>query len=78
MTEINIEANSKITRSYPEIRKGDKVRFLLARSNKRKDTDPIHSSEIVSVIDTSTDYAGNKQPLCFVKRLYQRHELLKV
>lgn len=80
MTKLNVEPNSQFTGTYPEIENGDKVRFRFIRNNKRKDTEPVHSNKVISVLGTSTDGPGNKQTLYIVpsagKRLYQRHEQL--
>lgn len=80
MTNQSIEGNLKYTRTYPEIKQGDKVIFSPARNTKRKDTYPIYSEKYVAVLDTTTEYSGNKQPLyswsSVGKILYQGHDEL--
>lgn len=62
-------------RRYPELSKGDRVRVLLKKDHKTKGYMPKWSAEVykVSAVDGSSYLVLDGK-----RRLYQRHELLKV
>ena len=80
---MKLKMNAKSSRKYPELKVGDNVRYLLTRDNKSNVSDARFSSSVKQIRDITTDHSANGQKLYMLndltlKRLYQRHELLKV
>ena len=75
MVRYNIYDKAKTDRKYPPLSIGDKVRVLLRKDNKTKGYHPTYSDEIYKVIHIrGNDYVINND----TKKVYLRHELLKV
>ena len=75
MVSYNIWDKAKMERKYPKLSVGDEVRVMLTKDNKTKGTDPKWSTEKykVSYIKDG-DYIVNNNK----KKVYRRHELIKV
>ena len=75
MVRYNIYNKAKTDRKYPELKVGDKVRALLRKDNKTKGYDPKWSSETYNnTFIRGKDFLINDGK----RKVYQRHELLKV
>ena len=69
-------SGAKRSRTYPELKVGDKVRYAFVKDTKTKGYKPKWSAEIheIKYINTTNQYILDNDR----KRLYSRHELLKV
>ena len=69
-------SGAKRSRTYPELKVGDKVRYAFIKDTKTKGYKPKWSAEIheIKYINTTNQYILDNDR----KRLYSRHELLKV
>jgi len=72
---FNLWAKSKKDRVYPELKVGDEVRVMLTKDNKTKGYMPKWSTDIYKVTFIKDhSYMVNN----FKRKLYLRHELLKI
>ena len=69
-------SGAKRNRKYPELKIGDKVRYAKTKDTKTKGYKPKWSAEIheIKFINKTNEYVLDNDR----KRLYSRHELLKV
>ena len=71
----NLHNKAKRERLYPEIKQGDEVRVMIKKTRFRKQTDNKWTHEKCKVLAIKdNDYLMNDSK----RRLYSRHELLKV
>ena len=75
MVSFNLWNNVKRKRQYPEIKLQDEVRFMIKKDSKTKGYMPKWSPTVYKVTFISgNDYLINDGK----KKVYQRHEILKV
>ena len=75
MVSFNLWNNAKKNRQYPELKIGNEVRVIQKNDNKTKGYMPKWSKEVYKVtFIKDNDYMINDGK----RKLYQRHELLKV
>jgi hypothetical protein len=77
---LNIQMKAKFNRPYPELRKGDNVRVAIKKGSFTKSYHPTFSEEVYKVLEIHVDEDGTNEYLINNRnrKLYQRHELLRV
>ena len=73
---LNMMNKAKFTRTYPPLKKGDKVRLAVKKKDFSKGTAPKWSEEVYTVLFDNKDgrYIIDTQ----AKRPYMRHELRRI